>query len=147
MEFEPPEELAKLLGSARIASGAAFIAMSRPLGYLLIGQDAQGAGAQLFIRAFGARDALLGAGALLAMRSEHSARPWLIAAGLADAFDAAATAAGYRQLPPRRRALTFIVSAIPAVLNLSTAGRLADTADGFGGERPYEGRAAQPTAS
>ena len=126
MELETPEELAKILGGARIASGVAFIAMSRPLGHLLIGEDAYGAGAQLFIRAFGARDALLGAGTLLAMRSKRPGRPWLIAAGLADAFDAAATAAAYQQLPLRRRALTFAVSAIPAVLNLSTAGRLAD---------------------
>ena len=80
----------------------------------------------MFIRAFGARDALLGVGTLLAIRTEQSARPWLIASGLADAFDAMATVAGYRRLPPKRRALSFMVSVIPAALNLSTARRLAD---------------------
>ena len=115
-----------VLGSARIGSGVAFIALSGPLGRLLIDRDADGAGAQLFIRAFGARDTLLGVGTLLAIRTEQSARPWLIASGLADAFDAMATVGGYRRLPPKRRALTFMVSVIPAVLNLSTAQLLAD---------------------
>ncbi len=120
-----PEQLTKLLGGARVASGVAFIATSGRLGRLLVDRDADSPGAQLFIRAFGARDALLGAGTLLATRS-HSARSWLIACGLADAFDAAATAAGYRRLPSKRRALVFTVSAIPALLNLGTARRLAD---------------------
>jgi hypothetical protein len=121
-----PEQLAKALGGARVASGIAFVALSEPLGHLLIGSQADSAGAQLYIRAFGARDALLGSGALLATRRQRTARPWLIAAGLADAFDAAATAVAYRRLPPRRRALTFTVSLIPALLNLGTARRLVD---------------------
>jgi hypothetical protein len=63
---------------------------------------------------------------VLLAADRRSAASWLIASGLADAFDAAATAAAYRRLPPRRRALTLTVSTIPAVLNLSTARRLAD---------------------
>ncbi len=69
---------------------------------------------------------LLGAGTLLAS-GRQAARPWLTACGLADAFDAATTAAGYRRLPPGRRALTFVVSAIPALLNLGTAQRIEPT--------------------
>ena len=127
-----------VLGSARTGSGVAFIALSGPLGRLLIGRDADGAGAQLFIRAFGARDALLGVGTLLAIRTEQSARPWLIASGVADAFDAMATVTSYRHLPPKRRALTFMVSVIPAVLTLSTALRLADNV-GDTGVAQHEG--------
>lgn len=127
-----PERLITLLGGARVASGVAFIALSGPLGRLLIGKDADSAGAQLFIRAFGARDVLLGAGGLLAMGSLQPARPWLMACGLADAFDAAATVAGYRRLPAKRRALTFAASAIPALVNLSATRWLADASRSAG---------------
>jgi hypothetical protein len=117
-----------MMAALRVASGVAFISLSSPLGRLLIGSDADSAGAALFIRAFGARDALLGAGVLRAAQTQRSQRQWLMACGLADAFDAAATLAGYRHLPRRRRALTFIVSAVPAVLNF-TAARGLDCSD------------------
>jgi hypothetical protein len=96
------------------------------LGRLLIAHDADRAGARLFIRAFGARDILLGVGAMTAGRRGESPRPWLLAAGLADAFDAAATATTYRRLPRQGRALTFAVSLAPALLNLTTAWRLGE---------------------
>jgi hypothetical protein len=81
---------------------------------LLIGRDADRPGATLFIQAFGARDALLGAGVLPAAKSQQSQRQWLMACALADAFDAAATVARYGRLPPKRRAVTFAVSAVRA---------------------------------
>ena len=119
-----PGRRGTVLGALRIASGVAFMALSPPVGRLLISSDADSAGAALFIRAFGARDALLGAGVLLAGQTRRSQCQWLVACGLADGFDAVATLAGYRHLPPRRRALTFVVSAVPAVLNLTTAWEL-----------------------
>lgn len=136
------DRLARLLGGVRVAAGVAFAARPGPLGHLLVGSDADGPGARLFIAAFGARDALLGAGISLAT-DRRSRRGWLIAAGLADAFDALATVAGYRRLPPRRRALTLVVSAAPAALNLDTARRLRDrtTAARPGAASP----AAEPT--
>jgi hypothetical protein len=129
----PEQALARALGAARVGSGSAFIARPRPLGRLLVGEDADGAGAQLFISAFGARDALLGAGNLLAADG-RARRSWLVAAGLADAFDVAATAVLWRRLPPGRRELAFTVSALPAVVNLATAARLGS--EGEEGSRP-----------
>ncbi len=125
----PEQRLARALGAARLGSGTAFIACPRPLGRLLVGEDVEGAGAQLFISAFGARDALLGAGNLLAAGG-RARRSWLVAAGLADAFDAAATAFFWCRLPPGRRALTLTVSALPAAVNLATAARLPAAAEG-----------------
>lgn len=123
------QRLAQALGAARVGSGAAFIACPRPLGRLLVGDDAEGAGALLFISAFGARDALLGAGNLAAA-DRRARRSWLVAAGLADAFDAAATAVAWHRLPPGRRALALTVSALPALLNLGIAARLGAEGEG-----------------
>lgn len=124
VEGEDADRLATLAGASRMVAGLAFVPAAGPLGRLLIGEDADRPGAELFIRAFGARDALLGAGVVLARRDKRAQRIWLASCALADAFDAAATLAGYGRLPPRRRGLALAVSVVPALVNLSLAARL-----------------------
>jgi len=67
-------QLARIAAAARIVAGAALAAAPRRLGGLLVGRDADTAGARLFTAAFGARDVLLGTGTLHALRSEQPAR-------------------------------------------------------------------------
>lgn len=112
-----------LLGGARLAVGLAFVLAPGALGRALVGGDADTPGARLFVRGFGARDMLLGAGVLLARRPAET-RAWLAAAGIADAIDAAATVAGRPRLTRGHRALAFTVSVVPAAANLITAHRL-----------------------
>ncbi len=61
-----------------------------------IGEAAQTGGAQVVIRAFGARDIALGVGTLMAAGSKPQLRRWLITAGACDAVDFAATLAAPR---------------------------------------------------
>lgn len=112
-----------LLGGARLAVGLSFLLAPRALGRALVGTDADTPGARLFVRGFGARDMVLGAGALRARRSTET-RAWLAAAGMADAIDAATTVVGRPRLTGRRRAIAFVVSALPAAANLGAAHRL-----------------------
>ena len=110
------ERLVRVVAGLRLASGLVFAAAPRAAGGLLAGGDVASPGAELFVRAFGARDVLLGLGAWRALRAGLPWRPWLAACAAADAFDAAATLAGYRRLPAGRRALTLAVSLAPALL-------------------------------
>jgi hypothetical protein len=117
-------EVTRCVVAARVAAGLAFAAAPGRAGGLLIASDADTPGARLFIAAFGARDVLLGAGALPALASGRPARRWLAACVAADGFDAAATLQRFGELPRRRRALTFAVSALPAALGAALAWRL-----------------------
>lgn len=118
------DRLATLAGASRMVTGLAFISAPGPVGRLLIDEDADRPGAQLFIRAFGARDVLLGAGVVLTRRDKRAQRTWLASCAFADAFDAAAALAGYGSMPPRRWGLALAISAVPALLNLTLARRL-----------------------
>ena len=80
----------------------------------------------MFISAFGARDVLLGVGALGAAARGQPVRPWIAASATADAFDALATIHNFRELPKGRRMLTFVVSAAPAALGGWLTSELAD---------------------
>jgi hypothetical protein len=70
-----------------------------------------------FARLVGARDAILGAGALAAIQQEGGAgasarvRPWMSYGAVADAADAFATLLAYRHLPKRRRFGVLLLAA------------------------------------
>lgn len=110
-----------MLAAVRVAAGLTFAIAPRSAGSLLVGGDARAPGARLFIRAFGARDVVLGAGTWRALSSGGAARPWLVACVLADAFDAVATLRQFRELPQGRRTLTLAVSLAPAVAGAAAA--------------------------
>ena len=76
------------------------------------------------IRALGARDLVLGLGALWAQRGGGAdPRAWLAAHAIADGIDLAATLAGRRQLSPR--ALTFASAMAGASSAIALAAALA----------------------
>jgi hypothetical protein len=83
----------------------------------MIGSEAQHAGTRLFVQAFGARDAILGAGGLAAARRGQPTRPWWLASAAADAADAVLGALLFRRLPAGRRVLVLGASIVPAALN------------------------------
>ena len=68
-----------------------------------------------FIRAFGARDVVLGAGTWHALSNSGSGGLWFGACVLAEAFDSATTLRQFDELPRGRRKLTLAVSLAPAV--------------------------------
>lgn len=113
--------LQRIVLGARIASGTAFMVAPRTLGGAMIGPGATEPGTRLFVQAFGARDAILGAGGLAAGARGESARPWLLASAAADAADAALGSLLFRRLPPGRRVLVLVASLAPAALNLAVA--------------------------
>ena len=93
----------------------------RTLGAAMIGPSATEPGTRLFVQAFGARDAILGAGGLTVGARGGSAGPWLLASAAADAADAALGGLLFRELPPGRRVLVVVASLAPAALNLAIA--------------------------
>jgi hypothetical protein len=115
MPHRSPHDLARMLAAVRIAAGVTFALTPARAGSVLVGRDARAPGARLFIRAFGARDVLLGAGTRRALGRRGAVRPWLYACVLADTFDALATLAQFDELPQRRRTLTFAISLAPAL--------------------------------
>jgi hypothetical protein len=119
-------DLARYVAAVRAIAGVGFVAAPGRLGGLLIGSHAEAPGARLFIAAFGARDVLLAAGTLRALRAENQqpAKWWMASCAAADAFDTAATIRCFAQLPPRRRVLTLVVSAVPAAAGGWLASRL-----------------------
>jgi hypothetical protein len=92
--------LARGLAINRIAFGLGYIAAPERTGKSWVGKAAENGGATVLTRALGARDLVLGAGALWAMRDGvGSARPWFAAHAVADATDLAATVAARDSLP------------------------------------------------
>jgi hypothetical protein len=110
-----------MLAALRVAAGLTFALAPRRAGSLLVGGEARAPGARLFIRAFGARDVVLGAGTWRALSSSGAARSWLAACVLVDAFDAVATLRQFHELPRGRRALTLAVSLAPAMAGAAVA--------------------------
>lgn len=92
--------LAGALALNRIAFGVGYIAAPERTGGGWIGKPAKQGGTTVLTRALGARDLVLGAGALWAMRrGAESSRPWFAAHAVADATDLAATVAAKDDLP------------------------------------------------
>ena len=97
--MEIPRLAAGAVLTLRIAYGIALIAAPRPLALRWLGPDAEGAPVQVALRGLGAREAILHAGALLALARGAPVRPWLAASAAGDLTDVVATAAGRRGLP------------------------------------------------
>src|SRR3954452_22039642 len=85
--------LVRGLAAGRILFGAAMLLKPEEAVRGWIGSRAASyGGTQTVTRAFGARDMALGAGALAALMAGKDARDWVIAGGLCDLADFAATA-------------------------------------------------------
>jgi hypothetical protein len=90
-------QLGKAIAAGRVLIGAALIAAPERITLPWIGRDARRPGARVLARALGARDLVLGGGALAS--SDDGLAVWLAAAAVADAVDFAATVAGGDAIP------------------------------------------------
>jgi hypothetical protein len=99
----------------RVAAGAAFLVTPALAGRAWIGKEAAQPGAETFAQALGARDALIGLGALLALREGQSPRWWILAGAASDAVDALATLLHFAGLPRGRRLLVAAIAGSSAI--------------------------------
>jgi hypothetical protein len=110
-----PKDLAAVVGAIRLGIGASLVVAPRFAGGIWIGETAGGKGIDVFARAVGARDVVLGARTLAAARGDAPARQWLKLGFAADAADAVATALAFRSLPRARAiAMPVIAGAVAA---------------------------------
>ena len=105
----------RLMGGLRAGLGTAHVIAPAPVSVPLVGGDARRPGAQVFIAAFGIRDALLGLGTASA-HSDQDLRRWLLTAAVIDMMDTVAALRHFRGLPERQRWAALMAPAIPAVL-------------------------------
>ncbi|GAC1317095.1 MAG: hypothetical protein NVSMB25_04110 [Thermoleophilaceae bacterium] len=110
--------LALAVASGRTAVGTALLAAPRLSARAWVGDG--GATAVVLVRALGARDALIGAGGLSALRTGRGARGWLVAGAIADVADALATFAARERLPGRAR-LVVTLGAAGAIASVAAA--------------------------
>ena len=112
------------LAAGRAAIGLALVLAPRRLGRLWLGEAVEQAGTRVALRSMGARDAVLGAGALMALRRGRPVRGWIEAGAAADAADLAATLAAGSRLPVSGRVgvPAFAVAGVAAGVVLARRG-------------------------
>ncbi len=106
----------------RVVYGVGLTAAPRRMALRWLGESAADAPVQIPVRGLGTRDALLHAGALIAMRKGAALRPWLAASIAGDLTDVIATVAGRRRLPPGSPLATLAVGGGSALVSLLLAG-------------------------
>jgi hypothetical protein len=107
-----PATTATALNAGRIAVGLAFLLSPSSMGRRWFGTAAETPGGQVAVRAFGVRDAALGAATIGTLRATGvSGTGFAVLAGLGiavDVVDAAATLAAWRALPGSGRAVAGV---------------------------------------
>jgi hypothetical protein len=111
-------DLARMLAAGRIGFGFGFGLAPQLTAPLWIGRAARNPGARFFCRIVGARDFVLGAGQLAALRKGDDAKPWILAGAAADAADFAATVAMRDELPSAAVANAIATTVGAVVLGL-----------------------------
>ena len=116
-----PRSAAVAVLGARIAYGAVLVAAPQRVTGRWLGPAAATAPTQVALRALGAREVLLHAGALLALGRGASLRPWLAASAAGDLTDIAATTAARSGLPAGSAPATAAVAGGSAALSAALA--------------------------
>lgn len=109
-------ELVQLLSLGRLGIGLALFLAPRRALTAWSGDPDPGPTAVLAARMLGARDAILGIGTMAALDRGADVSAWLEAGALADASDALAGLAAWRDLPPVRRLVHLFTAGGSAVL-------------------------------
>jgi hypothetical protein len=109
--------IARGLACGRLGFGAGLLVAPARFTHLWLGRDSTRAGTQVASRGLGARDVVLGVGALAA--EESQLRPWVTGALIADTADLLATVTAGRSVPVAGRlvvgALALSAAALGAV--------------------------------
>ena len=122
LDRDGARRLAVANGIARSALGVvAFCLPGLPLAPW-VGAGRRHQASRLLGRALGGRDLALGLGTLTAARSAAPTRPWVLAGGLADAGDVAATLLAWRSLPRFGRSAVLAAAAGGVLAALLAAG-------------------------
>jgi hypothetical protein len=103
--------------AARVAYGAALIAAPERLARRWLGPAAATGANEVPLRALGARELLLHAGALVAAAQGGSLRPWFAASIAGDLTDIAATAVARNELPDGAPRMTVLVGGGSALIS------------------------------
>lgn len=109
-----------LLG-VRIIYGVALIAAPTRLGRRWLGPAVNAAPTQVPLRALGARETILHAGAIVAAVRGAPLRPWLAGSIAGDLTDLVATSAGRAELPKGSATATLLVGGSSALLTAAVA--------------------------
>jgi hypothetical protein len=97
-----PRAMLTQLSIGRMVFGGSLLVAPQLIGGVWLGRDGKRDTVKVLSRAFGARDAAMGAGTLAAMSGGSAAlRPWLIGGLVSDGVDLLATLAA-RDILPRR---------------------------------------------
>jgi hypothetical protein len=119
--------LAASLALNRVAFGIAYLVAPSKTAGGWVGSVARDPASHVLTRALGARDLVLGLGALGAMwRGEPTARPWFAAHAIADATDLAATIASRRRLPRDGYRFGVAMAGASTAVAVLGAARLSD---------------------
>lgn len=108
----------------RIGYGAGLIAAPSRLGRRWLGPAADAAPTQVPLRALGAREIILHAGAMIAAVRGAPLRPWLAGSIIGDLSDLAATVAGRGELPKGSATATLVVGGSSALISAAAAAAL-----------------------
>jgi hypothetical protein len=112
------------LALGRVGFGVDFAAEPERLLKVWVGPEPAAAPlVQMVARSLGARDAVIGAGTLLALLSKRSTRGWFLAGALVDLYDLAVTAAAKEHLPPNAVRNTAAIVGPAVAVGLAAAVR------------------------
>lgn len=100
---------------SRVAAGTAAMLAPTVAARLWTGVRDRGPVTRVLVRSLGARDVVLGLGAVLALGHDAPVRGWVEGGGMADAADALGTLLAFGSLPKGRRWLVLVTSAAAAV--------------------------------
>jgi len=103
-------ERARYLALGRLGVGATMFLAPKWTGRTWVGRQADTSGAKTITRGFGARDAAIGLGLLMALEDGKGASRWLVAGALSDAGDTLSTLFSWSRLPRLAR-LTILAGA------------------------------------
>ncbi len=109
---------------SRVGYGAGLLIAPERLAAGWIGPSASSPAGQIPLRALGAREAVLHAGALIALVRDEPLRRWFAASILGDLTDVISTIAARREVPSKAPALTVVLGGGAAVLSAAVARQL-----------------------
>jgi hypothetical protein len=124
MDFTDVRQRALLLARARIVVGIAHLVIPGVIVRLLFGSGASTPASRTFARLMGARDVMLGIGAVTTVKERTLDAEWVSAGAASDAVDCLAILLT-PGVPPTGR-LFALVSAPAAALGMDAARRMAD---------------------
>jgi hypothetical protein len=121
--MEAPQTLAAALSLSRVAFGLSFLARPGAARGSWVGRAAKQPGTQVVIRAQGARDVALGAGAIraLARGDVPEMRAWITAQAGCDLVDLVTTWSARDALPKRRARMAMVVAGASTVVGGAAA--------------------------